>query len=86
MIIYFINISQKFTYSISVSRDARSLKDGTRVLLAGLAVTITTNWLCLRAVLVGEEIGMHVEPGVARPGCAAILGLVTPLRFPVVTG
>lgn len=81
-----INTMQKFTYSIGVSRDARSLKDGTRVLLAGLAIPIITSWLCSRAVPVGEEIGMHVEPGVERPGCAAVPGLVTPPRFPVITG
>lgn len=39
----------KFTPSIRVSRDAaRSLQDSTRVLLARLARTIMTSWLCSR--------------------------------------
>lgn len=57
-----LNTIQKFTCSTNASSNARSLKGGTRALLAGMAITIITRQLCLRAILVREEIGMHIEP------------------------
>lgn len=51
-----LNTIQKFTCSTNASSNARSLKGDTRALLAGMAITIITSQLCLRAILVGEEI------------------------------